>query len=134
MTTALSACRIELSKQLSDYWASATTGDGLAGGTTLVDAGLKAKQNAWIGKDMYDLITEAAHARIDEERQISSLSNTLGTLTVLAHGGQIVSGVDYEIHRLFTASEKRRALIAAARMAWPYIHEKIWDESLVSGN
>ena len=134
MTTALSACRVELSKQLGDYWASATTGDGLAGGTTLVDTELKAKQNAWIGKDMYDLITEAAHARLNEERQISSLSNTLGTLTVLAHGGQILTGIDYEIHRLFTASEKRLALIAAARMAWPYIHEKIWDESLVSGN
>ena len=134
MTTALSACRIELSKQLSDYFASATTGDGVAGGTTLVDTALKAKQNAWIGKDMYDLITEAAHAQINEERQISSLSNTNGTLTVLAHGAQILTGVDYEVHRLFTASEKRIALIAAARMAWPYIHEKIWDESMVSGN
>ena len=42
--------------------------------------------------------------------------------------------MDYEVHRLFTASEKRIALIAAARMAWPYIHEKVWDESMVSGN
>jgi len=134
MSTLLSACRIELSKQINDYWASATTGDGLAGGTTLVDTALKAKQSAWIGKDMYDLITEAAHARLNEERQISSLSNALGTLAVLSHGGQILTGIDYEIHRLFTASEKRQALIAAARMAWPYIHEKIWDESLVSGN
>ena len=134
MTTALSACRVELSKQLSDYWASASTGTGLAGGTTIVDALLIAKQNAWIGKDMYDLITEDAHTAEDEERLISSLSNTLGTLTVLAHSAQIGSGVDYEVHRLFTASEKRLALIAAARMAWPHIHEKIWDESMVSGN
>ena len=44
------------------------------------------------------------------------------------------SGLDYEVHRLFTASDKRRALIAAARMAYPHIHEKIWDESMVSGN
>lgn len=134
MTTALSVARIELSKQLGDYWASASTSAGAAGGTTIVDTGLKAKQNAWIGKDMYDLITESAHATVDEERQISSLSNTLGTLTVLAHSAQIGSGVDYEVHRLFTASEKRIALVAAARMAFPHIHEKIWDESLVSGN
>ena len=132
MSTTLANSRIELSKQLNDFWASATTGAGAAGGTTLVDSLLKAKQSAWISFDMYDLITESGHARIDEERQISSLSSE--TLTVLAHGGQIVSGVDYEVHRLFTASEKRRALIAAARMAWPHIHEKIWDESMVSGN
>ena len=134
MTTALSVARIELSEQLGDGWSSSSTGAGSAGGTTIVDTALKAKQNAWIGKDMYDLITEDAHATEDEERQISSFSNTNGTLTILAHSAQIGSGVDYEVHRLFTASDKRRALIAAARMAYPHIHEKIWDESMVSGN
>lgn len=132
MTTLLSACRVELSKQINDYWASATTGAGSA--TTIVDALLKAKQNAWIGKDMYDLITEVDHDSEDEERLISSLNNTSGTLTVLDHDNTTGIGMDYEIHRLFTASEKRLALIAAARMAWPHIHEKIWDETLVSGN
>ncbi|KKM47225.1 hypothetical protein LCGC14_1558850 [marine sediment metagenome] len=132
MTTALSAARIELSKQLNDFWASASTGAGSA--TTIVDTLLKAKQNAWIGDDMYDLITESGHASVDEERQISSLDNSSGTLTVLAHDNTTGTSMDYEVHRLFTASDKRRALIAAARMAWPYIHEKIWDESMVSGN
>ena len=132
MTTALSACRVELSKQLNDYWASATTGAGAA--TQIVDTLLKAKQNAWIGKDMYDLITESGHASVNEERLISSLDNSTGTLTVLAHDNTTGTSMDYEVHRLFTASEKRLALIAAARMAWPHIHEKIWDESMVSGN
>ena len=132
MTTALSVARIELSKQLGDFWASATTGAGST--TTIVDTLLKAKQDAWIGKDMYDLITESGHASVDEERQISSLANSSGTLTVLAHDNTTGTSMDYEVHRLFTASDKRRALIAAARMAYPYIHEKIWDESMVSGN
>ena len=132
MTTLLSACRVELSKQLNDYWASATTGAGSS--STIVDALLKAKQNAWIGKDMYDLITESSHASENEERLISSLDNSSGTLTVLAHDNTTGTSMDYEVHRLFTASEKRQALIAAARMAWPHIHEKIWDESMVSGN
>ena len=132
MTTALSVARQELSKQLNDFWASTTTGAGST--TTIVDTLLKAKQNAWIGKDMYDLITESGHASVDEERQISSLANSTGTLTVLAHDNTTGTSMDYEVHRLFTASEKRIALIAAARMAWPYIHEKIWDESMVSGN
>ena len=131
MTTALSAARIELSKQLNDYWASTTTGAGST--TTIVDTLLKAKQNAWIGKDMYDFIVDSTTTTIEEqERQIDSLSN--GTLTVLTHSATVPTATSYEIHRLFTASEKRIALIAAARMAWPYIHEKIWDESMVSGN
>ena len=87
-----------------------------------------------IGKDMYDLITESGHASVDEERQISSLDNSTGTLTILAHDNTTGTAMDYEVHRLFTASDKRIALIAAARMAYPHIHEKIWDESMVSGN
>ena len=130
MSSSLSAMRQELSRQLNDFWASTTTGDGST--TTVVDTLLKAKQNAWIGKDMYDLITETGHASLDEERQISSLSSD--TLTVLDHGNTTGTSMDYEVHRLFTASEKRIALIAAARMAYPSIHDKIWDESIVSGN
>ena len=92
MSTALSAAKVELSKQLDDFWASTTTGAGST--TTLVDTLLKAKQNAWIGKDMYDLITESGHASVDEERQISSLANSTGTLTVLAHDNTTGSGTD----------------------------------------
>jgi len=136
MTTTLANSRKELSKQLGDYHDSASTSAGAAGGTTIVDTALMAKANDWVDTEMsaYDLITEAAHACLDEERIIAGLSNTAGTLTVLAHTAQIGSGVDYEIHRLFTASEKRRALVAAARLAYPAIYERVWDESLVSKN
>ncbi len=134
MTTALSAARIELSKQLADYWASAATSAGAAGGTTIVDTALKAKSNDWIdaGGNPYDLITSGTYDT--EERKISSLDNSSGTLTVLAHTSQIASAVTYEIHRLFTASDKRIALIAACRKAFPYIFKRIRDESHVSGN
>lgn len=136
MTTTLAVNRIELSKQINDSWASTTTSVGAGDGTTIIDTALIAKQNVWIGKDMYTLITESGDTSEDDERQIISLagSGSTGTLTTLAHTGQIGSGKDYEIHRLFTASDKRRALISAARMAYPHIHEKIWDESMVSGN
>ncbi|KKN72883.1 hypothetical protein LCGC14_0405870 [marine sediment metagenome] len=134
MTTTLAVNRQELSRQIGDFWAGTTSGTGNGGGTTMIDDALKAKQNAWIGKDMYTLITESGDTSVDNERQISSLDNSSGTLSTLAHTAQIISGLDYEVHRLFTASDKRRALIAAARMAYPHIHEKIWDESMVSGN
>ncbi len=138
MTTALSVCRVELSKQINDYWASTTTTDGSTTPfITLIDSALMAKQNAWIGKDMWVMLTEeptGGGTSLYEERLVSSLSNTAGTLTFLAFDERIVTGIDYEIHRLFTASDKRIALVAAARMAYPSIHEKIWDESMVSGN
>ncbi len=132
MTTTLAVNRVELSRQIGDYWASTTTSSG--GDTTIIDNLLKAKQDAWIGKDMYTLITESGDTSVDDERQIASLDRSTGKLTTLAHTNTIGSGFDYEVHRLFTASDKRQALIAAARMAYPSIHEKIWDETMVSGN
>jgi len=133
MSTTLEAAMQELSKQIGDYWASTATSNGAAGGTTIVDTALKAKANDWVETgEAYDRITSGTYD--EEERQISSLDNTTGTLTVLAHGGQIASAVSYEIHRLFTASDKRQALVFAARHGFPSIFQEVWDESLVSGN
>src|SRR3972149_846942 len=112
MSTTLEAAVVELSKQIGDYWASNATSAGAAGGTTVVDTLLKAKANDWISLEAYDRLTSGTYD--NEERKISSLDNTTGTITVLAHGGQVASGVTYEIHRLFTATEKLRALVNAA--------------------
>jgi len=140
MSTTLLAAEIELSKQLGDYWASTTTSAGAAGGTTLVDTALIAKANDWITDEAYDFIASepaAAGVQLYEERKISSLSNTAGTLTVLAHSGQIdndTTHVDYRIHRLFTASDKRIALVNAAKATFPRLFKEIRDETLVSHN
>jgi len=58
MSTTLLACEEELSRQLGDFWSSTTTSDGASGGTTLVDAALKAKENVWITDESYDMLTE----------------------------------------------------------------------------
>ena len=95
MSTTLLNAEVELSKQLGDHWASTTTSNGASDGTTLVDTALKAKANDWVETgEAYDMITEepASNADIYEERQIDSLDNTTGTLTVLAHGGHLRSG------------------------------------------
>ena len=131
MTTTLNNCRIEISKQMGDYWAGTTTSAGDS--TSVIDTALKAKQNAWITDETYDFITSATC--LSEERKVVSLDNSSGDMTVLAHTGTGPgSGGTYEVHRLFTPSDKRIALIYAARMGFPYIHDKIWDESMVSGN
>lgn len=128
MTTRLDATMQLLSKDIGDYWAGTTTGTGTA--ETLVDSLLKSKANDWIGdapQEHMDRITSGTYD--GEERAILSLDNTSGTLTVLSHSGIIASSITYEIHRLFSASEKRRALIAAAKEAFPSIYRKIRDTS-----
>jgi hypothetical protein len=129
MSTSLENCEILLSKDLRDYWASTSTSDGDAGGTTIVDTALQAKGGDWITDEAYDMITSGTYD--EEERKISSLSTS--TLTTLAHGGKIASGVTYRIHRLFSASDKRRALVEAVKDAYPAIHKKIYDETKTSG-
>jgi hypothetical protein len=139
MATTLLNAMIELSKQLGDDWSGTTTSAGAVDGTTLVDTALKAKANDWVETgegQAYDFLTEepTSNADIYEERLIRNLDNSIGTLTVLAHGGQIESGIDYQIHRLFSPSDKRSALLYAARHGFPNIFEEIWNEELVCGN
>lgn len=135
MTTTLRNAEILLSKEIGDYWAGTATSNGAAGGTSIVDTALSAKNNSWIEsttREMYDEVTSGTYD--GEERRISSLDNTTGTLTVLAHTGQIASAVTYRVHRMFKASDKVIALVEAAKEAYPFIYERILDESLVSGN
>jgi len=134
MSTTLVNCLTELSKQLGDYWSSTTTGAGST--TTLVDSALMAKANDWITDDCWAFLIEepASAAAIYDERKISSLDNSTGTLTTLAFGEAPGTGIDYQVHRLFSPSDKRIALVAAARRVFPSLFQEVWDESLVSGN
>lgn len=127
MSTTLLEAEVLLSKELGDYWSSVATSNGATDGTTLIDALLKAKADDWITDNTYDMITSGDQD--EEERKILSLDNDTGLLTMFAHDGQIVDEVTYRIHRLFTASEKRLALIDAAKSAFPYIFKSIRDEN-----
>ncbi len=134
MSTNLLNCEIALSKDIGDYWSSTTTGAGTT--TTLVDSALMAKANDWITDEAYAFLIEepSGAAAIYDERKISSLDNTTGTLTTLAFDAAPGTGIDYEVHRLFSPSEKRRALIAAAKNVFPSCFNEIWNEELVNGN
>lgn len=132
MSTTLSNCEQELSKQLGDWWASNAT--STASNVTLVDTSLKAKLNDWITDDTYLQMVTMNGAANSEESRISALNSTSGTLTFLALTGNTVSGDSYRVHRLFTASEKRRALINACKVSFPFLHENIKDESKTTGD
>ena len=134
MSTTLENCMIELSKQIGDYWASTTTA-GTGSSTTVIDTALKAKMNDWVSglpTEPYDRLTSGTYD--NEERLITALDNTTGTLTVLAHGGTVGPSITYEVHRMFNASEKMRALVYAARAGFPYIFKKVRDTSNTVGN
>jgi len=131
MATSMLNSMILLSKEIGDYWSSTTTSSGST--TTIVDTALKAYPNSWIDSQsamMWDQITSGTYD--EEERKITSLDN--GTLNTLAHGGTIASGVTYMVHRLFSGSEKRRALVNACKFSYPSLFGKIRDETMVSGN
>ncbi len=131
MTTSLLSCMNLLSQEIGDYWESTTTGSASA--VIVVDSALIAKPNDWITDVSYDLITSGSLN--GEERKISTSSLlTAGTLSVGTHSGSVGSGVTYQIHRLFEPSEKRRALISAAKNIYGDCYDLVWDESIVSGN
>lgn len=134
MASTLAAALIALSKDLSDYWASTTTGAGSS--TTIVDTSLLTKANDWITDETYVFLTEepAGSAAIYDERKASSLDNSTGTVTTLAFAAAPGSGIDYEIHRLFSPSDKRIALVQAAKDIYPHLYAHIVNEELVSGN
>ena len=132
MATSLIQCECLLSKGMGDYWASTTTSAGASGGTTIIDTALKAKFDDWMTDGAFDMITSGACD--EEERKITKLDSDPGTLTTLAHGGQIAKSVTYRIHRLFSASDKRIALIYAAKRSFASIYKDVRDESIVSGN
>ncbi len=133
MSISLENAQIELSKQMGDFWNSTTTSAGSA--STIIDTALKVKSNDWISdapNEMYDRITSGTYD--DEERKLISLDSNTGTLIPFAHGGTIASGVTYEVHRLFSASEKRRALVYAVRHSFPSLFARVKNESLSVGN
>jgi len=134
MTTTLANLRIELSKQLGDYWSSTLTEAGT--NKTIVDTILTEKTNDWISdapQEQYALIVDGTYAGV--ERKATSLDTSTGILTLNSSvGGTIASGVTYEVHRLFSAAEKKRALIYAARRGFPYIFNGVRDSSLTVGN
>ena len=133
MTVSFEVARQELSKILSDYWDSTTTGAGDA--TSIIDTELIGKSNDWISTkqaEMFAIMTSGD--RDDEERKITSLANATGDLTTLAFTGTTGSGNTYEVHRLWSPSEKRRALVWAARNSYPHLHKRILDLNLTVGN
>lgn len=132
--TPLTEARQLLSDLVGDLVTGTATGAGTADGTTLVDSGLTPLSgnqddyytNQWV------IITSGT--ALGEELRVSDFTASTGTLTFYGVGAsvQIASGVTYEIHKLWRALEKRRALNWAIREAYPYLARNIVDTAILT--
>jgi hypothetical protein len=132
MSTTLYNAKIALSKDIGDWWSSTTTDAGAA--TSLVDTALLAKQADWVTDEAYVILTSepAGAASIYDERKVSSLASS--TLTTLAFAAAPGTGITYDLNRIFSPSDQRLALINASKAGFPYIHNKVRDETHRAGN
>uniref|UniRef100_A0A6M3JEG3 Putative tail protein n=1 Tax=viral metagenome TaxID=1070528 RepID=A0A6M3JEG3_9ZZZZ len=124
MATLMSAMLTLLGQDLDDVWSSTTTGAGNANKLTLEDTTLYEKVADWVNDGMIIYITSGTD--IGATRVVDSLSGS--TLTVkTAFSALIASGVTYEIHRLFTRTQKLVALRNSAALLCPEVHAVVRD-------
>lgn len=139
-TTTGKVLRQRLSERMGDYEPLNTSSAGNAAKTSLIDTGLR---NLPGGDDedfcrgWYVLITDSGAAADGESRRVASYS-VLGTdgdsPTIIVGqpftGGQIESGIDYELHR-FDPALKKESNNRALRLLWSTLYLPIRDENTV---
>ena len=141
MATARSVFRGLLANELhsSRGTSLSTTSAGNAGGTTLVDTGLK---NLPSGNDddfcvgFWILITElvAGGPAIGESGKVSVYTASSGTVTIeSALTAQIQTGTSYELHR-YDPNDLNTAINRSVELLYPYLYTSKSDESLIVDN
>ena len=122
----MSAALTLLGQDIDDGWTGTTTSAGNANKLTLEDTNLYEKVADWVCDGMVIYITSGTDS--GKTRVVDSLSGS--TLTVKnTFSALIAKDVTYEIHRLFTRSQKLTALRNAATLICPEIHAVVRDRS-----
>lgn len=129
MATLMSAAITLLGADLDDGWTGTTTAHGNVNKLTLVDDTLYEKVADWVSDGMVVYLPDGPSGGSPETRVVDSLGGH--DLTVKsAFSVKVNSGSDYEIHKLFTRSQKLVALRQAAPLLCPGIHAVVRDMSL----
>lgn len=120
-----------LGQDVDDGWSGTTTAAGNASKLTLEDTDLYEKVPDWVCDGMVVYLPDGpSGSGSAETRVVDSLSDT--TLTVKsAFSVLVASGVDYEVHRLFTRRQKLIALRNSAILICPAVHAVVRDMELV---
>jgi len=131
MATTLSGLERELSSYIADDLTGTTTSDGNAGGTTLVCSALANKGDNYYN-DWWVKITSGTY--INAIQQVSGFAQSTGTCTMyVSFGGQIVSGVTFELHQM-NPNLKKAGLNAAITDCLENIAIALDDHSLTSND
>lgn len=120
---------VGFSKFVDDYFASTTTSAGNSTFTSLVDTKLEVHgDNSLVGQ--YIRITEGTY--INQVGRITANVQATGTVTVAPpFGGQIASGIDYELHK-YEPRTKFISLDAARIPAVDYAFRSVYDETITT--
>ncbi len=129
MATLMSAMLTLLGEDVEDSWTGTTTAAGDADKLDLVDDALYEKVADWVSDGMIVYLPLGpSGSGSAQTRVVDALStNTLDVKS--AFSAQVQSGVDYEVHKLFTRTQKLVALRNVAALICPGIHAVVRDMS-----
>lgn len=121
-TATKAQARRDLSNRIGDWWAGTFSSSGNGGGTTAVDSSLIGYGDDY-QNSKFLLLGSGSYA--GQWRRVADFTDASGTFTTVnAYGGQVASGVTYEVHNirpdLFTA-----AVNEAVRLAYPAIFRPV---------
>lgn len=118
-----------LSGFVNDWETSTTTSAGNSGGTTLVDTYMSRYGDSHLS-GMFIRLTSGTYTT--QVRRITSNTQSSGTVTVTpAFGGQVASGVTYELHR-YDPQLKFRALDKARFDILDDVYQLVYDDTTTS--
>lgn len=113
--------RQQLSKDVGDFFTGTTTETGAAAGATLVDTSLEDFKDDDLFNP-FSNVTFLPTSGTDSGNERAATSKTTKTVTMRrAFTAQIATSVTYEMHRLFTASEKDEAVTEAISLVFPMV-------------
>ena len=126
--------RQRLSENLDDYRSQSLTSNGNAGGTAIVDTTLaQLSPDTDFCKDWWVQLTSGTYS--GQIRKVSAYATSTTTITLIsAFGGQVLSGVTYELHVIHPTA-KLNALNRGLEELYPsFLYLPLRDKTLVLDN
>lgn len=131
MATLMSVMLTLLGEDLDDGWIGETTSQGGAAGINLIDTTLYEKVADWVNDGMIVYLPLGPDGDSTAETRVVDNLDAATLTPIVAFSAQVESGVDYEVHRLFTRNQKLIALRKAATLICPKIHAVVRDMDTV---
>ena len=133
LSSTLTILRQGFLNYIGETYRGTTTANGAADGSTFIDTTKLVNFSNNKFQFWWAYITSGTYA--GQERRVASSAQTGGTVTgQAAFGGQILSGVTYELCRYQREEEVLTALNWGLRECFPSLHVSRVNDTLISGN